>query len=130
MADDNVTFPMPQGFEPPENLKSDDTFQAMATFRVTGDEELELVEIDGHQVGEGDEEELQQTEQANAAAALQGGGGPTAGPPGGPPPPPTGNMSEDRVPPGAPAEQLAPGFAETMGQKFKTAMKNIAKARK
>jgi hypothetical protein len=116
MADDNVTFEMPEGFAPPENLASDQTFQAMATFKVTGDNELQLVDIDGYQVGEGEEEQEEgagpsatQTETANAAAAMQPGAG---GPP---------NMSADQVPPGAPPNQVG-GFAEAMGQKFKRAM--------
>jgi hypothetical protein len=124
MADDNVTFEMPEGFSPPENLASDSTFQAMATFKVTGDNELQLVDVDGYQVGEGEEEEEEgagpgaaQTEAANAAGALGGGGG--AGPGGGGGGPP--NMSEDQTPAGTPPDRIG-GFAEAMGQKFKRAM--------
>jgi hypothetical protein len=126
MADDNVTFDMPEGFSPPENLASDNTFQAMATFKVTSDNELRLVDIDGYQVGEGEEAEEEgagpsatQTEAANAAAAVGGGGGgPAIG--GGPPAGPPGNMSADRMPAGAPPDRIG-GFAEAMGQKFKKA---------
>jgi hypothetical protein len=119
MADDNLTFEMPQGFSPPENLDSDDTFQAMATFRVVGNDQLELVDVDGYQVGEGEEEEEEgggptaaATEAANAASAMQPQGAGGGGPP---------NMSEDRIPPGAPPQQVG-GFAEQMGQRFKRAM--------
>ena len=66
MAD--LTFPMPEGFIPPENLDSDRTFQAMATFKITGQDELQLVDIEGYQVGEedteGDTRAAQQAEQA------------------------------------------------------------------
>jgi hypothetical protein len=76
------TFPMPDGFIPPENLDSDDTFQAMATFKLVGDDELQLIDIEGYQVGEedteGDTEAARQAEQASAASALQEGS-PTAG---------------------------------------------------
>ena len=54
MAD--LTFPMPDGFIPPENLHSDNTFRAMATFKLLHDSELELVDIEGYQVGEEDTE--------------------------------------------------------------------------
>lgn len=118
MADDNVTFDMPQGFSPPENLDSDNTFQAMATFRVTGEDQLQLVDVDGYQIGEGDEEEggAAQAEAANAATAMQPGQG---GPP---------NMSEDQVPPGAPPNQVG-GYAEAMGQKFRKAVAKTTRGR-
>jgi hypothetical protein len=129
MADDNVTFEMPEGFAPPENLAGDQTFQAMATFKVTGDNELELVDIDGYQVGEGEEGEEEgagpsatQTEAANAAGAMGGGGGPPG--PGGAAP----NMSADQTPPGAPPDRIG-GFAEAMGQKFKKAMAKTTRGR-
>lgn len=71
----DMTFPMPQGFIPPENLDSDDTFQAMATFKLVGDNELQLVDVEGYQVGEedteGDTEAARQAEAASAASALQ-----------------------------------------------------------
>ncbi len=110
MADDNVTFDMPQGFSPPENLDSDNTFQAMATFRVVGDDQLELVDVDGYQVGEGEEEQeegggptVTQAEAGNAAAAMQP------------------NMSEDQTPPGAPQDQMGNRFVDAMAQKFRKA---------
>jgi hypothetical protein len=125
MADD-VTFPMPAGFAPPENLTADGTFQAMATFRVDGDN-LELVDIDGHSIGEGADEMAQETEAANAAAAVRGVGG-AGGPPVGGPPPPPPNASEDQIPAGG-SDRIG-GYAEAMGQRFKAAMSKVSKAKK
>lgn len=72
----DLTFPTPEGFQPPENLDSDDTFQAMATFKVTGDGgQLQLIDVEGYQIGEedteGDTEAAAQADQANAAGAMQ-----------------------------------------------------------
>src|ERR1700752_5184964 len=74
----DLTFEAPEGFTPPEPLGSHDTFQAMATFRLVGDNELELVDIEGYQIGaedtEGDTEAAKTANQQGAAAALQGAG--------------------------------------------------------
>ena len=118
MAD--LTFPIPEGFQPPENISSDDTFQAMATFKMSGDDELELVDIEGYQIGkedtEGDTEAASQADQANAAAAMQGAQG-ASNAAGGQALP---NQSQDRVPVGTPADRVG-GFAEMMGQRFRQA---------
>jgi len=110
----DLTFAIPEGFTPPEHMDSDKTFQAMATFRMVGDDELELVDIEGYQVGEedteGDTEAAKQTEQQNVASALAGAGSAASsetnlgGPPGAPPSAP-------------PASQA--GFAQRMGQRFR-----------
>jgi hypothetical protein len=118
MAD---TFPMPDGFIPPENLDSDNTFQAMATFKLVGDDELQLVDIEGYQVGEedteGDTEAARQAEQASAASALQEqaapaqqGGGIAAGA--------ERNMA---APAGTQANMPPPSFGEQMRQRFRAA---------
>jgi len=124
MADD-LTFPMPDGFIPPENLDSDNTFQAMATFKLVSESELELVDIEGYQVGdedtEGDTGAAKQAEQASAASALQGAA------PGGAPAPMQGagaaagserNMS---APAGTTANMPPPTFGEQMRQRFRAA---------
>lgn len=102
-----LTFPTPAGFQPPENLDSDNTFQAMATFKLVGDGgELELVDIEGYQLAEeGDEEAqmMQQTEAANAQAALQGGGS-------------AASVDQEGPPAGTQAS-----LAQQMGQKFRRA---------
>lgn len=89
---------MPDGFTPPENLDSENTFQAMATFQLVDDDTLKLVDIEGYQIGaedtEGDTEAAKKADQANAASALQGAGSAAGaeanqgGPPGAPPTPP------------------------------------------
>lgn len=108
----DLTFEMPEGFTPPENLDSDDTFQAMATFKVTGEDELQLIDIDGYQIGEEDTEEdteaAAQADQANAAAAVTGGG------------PGAANQSQDQMNPAANQTQVG-GYAEQMGQRFRRA---------
>lgn len=86
---------MPDGFTPPENLDSENTFQAMATFRLVDDDTLELVDIEGYQIGdedtEGDTEAAKKADQASAASALQNAGSAAGaeanqgGPPGAPP---------------------------------------------
>jgi hypothetical protein len=113
----DLTFPIPQGFQPPENLDSDDTFQAMATFKVVDEDELQLVDVEGYQIGdedtEGDTQAAAQADQANAASALQGasnGAGGQALP----------NQSEDQTPAGTPPDRIG-GFASMMGQRFRKA---------
>jgi hypothetical protein len=87
-ANNNMEFPIPEGFTPPEHLDSDNQFQAMATFELIGDSSLKLIDVEGYQVGKEDTEEdtgqARDVEAQNAAAALQaatggGGGGPAAG---------------------------------------------------
>jgi hypothetical protein len=115
MAD--LTFPIPEGFQPPENLDSDDTFQAMGTFKVVGENELQLVDVEGYQVGdddtEGDTQAAAQADQANAASALQGASNGSAGQA-------LPNQSQDQTPPGTPPDRVG-AFAEAMGQKFRKA---------
>jgi hypothetical protein len=122
----DLTFEAPEGFTPPEHLGSDDTFQAMATFRLVGDNELELVDIEGYQIGaedtEGDTEAAKTANQQGTVAALQdagsaasaeanmGGPGPGAAAGAGPPP---GAAS-------APAGTQA-SFASQMGARFRRA---------
>lgn len=131
---DELEFEMPKGFTPPERLDSDDTFQAMATFKLVDDSTLRLVDVEGYPIAEGEEEEgeeegagAERAEAANAAAALQAAGaggqqGPQpgpglapgagmagAGPAGGAPPPP---------PPAGPAPG---GLVQELGRRFRAA---------
>lgn len=115
---DTVTFDEPEGFVPPEKLDSDDTFQAMATFKVLGNGELQLIDIDGYALeseepGEGEGEET----EAGVAA-----GAPT--PTGGGQPP--GNQSQDRLAAGANQTNTA-GYAEQLGQLFRQRMASATK---
>jgi hypothetical protein len=109
----DLSFEMPEGFTPPENLDSDDTFQAMATFKVVAEGELQLVDIDGYQIGdedtEGDTDAADSAEAENAASAVTSGG------------PGAANQSEDQMNSAANQTQVG-GYAEQMGQKFKAAM--------
>lgn len=113
----DLTFPIPKGFQPPENLGSDDSFQAMATFKMVGDDELELVDVEGYQIGnedtEGDTEAAAQADQANAASALQAASNGAAGQA-------LPNQSQDQTPPGTPPDRVG-AFADMMGQKFRKA---------
>ena len=56
-----VDFPMPEGFQPPDDTKQGDEFQALATLKVDEDGDLCLLALDGAEVKpeveEGDEEE-------------------------------------------------------------------------
>jgi hypothetical protein len=110
-----LTFPTPDGFQPPEHLDSDDTFQAMATFKVVSDGQLELVDIEGYQIGqedtEGDTEAAKEADQANALAAVQGASNATGGAT-------MPNQSQDQA--GGPPNQVG-GFASQMGQMFRKA---------
>lgn len=113
---------MPDGFTPPENLDSENTFQAMATFQLVDDDTLKIVDIEGYQIGdedtEGDTEAAKKADQANAASALQGAGSAAGaeanqgGPPGAPPAPPGRNL-------GTQAGQ--PSFASQMAARFRAA---------
>jgi hypothetical protein len=118
MAD--LTFPIPEGFQPPENLDSDDTFQAMATFKVVDENKLQLIDVEGYQIGdedtEGDTNAAAQAEQANAQTALQGAQAASTGTGGQAVP----NQSEDQVPAGTPPNRIG-AFAEMMGQRFRKA---------
>jgi hypothetical protein len=120
MAD--LTFPMPDGFTPPENLDSDNTFQAMGTFQLVDDDTLKLVDIEGYQIGdedtEGDTEAAKKADQANAASALQGAGSAAGaeanqgGPPGAPPTPPGRNLG---------TQAAQPSFGSQMAARFRAA---------
>jgi hypothetical protein len=59
-------------------MGSDDTFQAMATFRLEGENTLELIDIEGYAIGEedteGDTDAAEDAEKANALSAAQGAG--------------------------------------------------------
>jgi hypothetical protein len=107
MAD--VTFDEPEGFVPPENLDSDNTFQAMATFKVLPGNKLTLVDIEGYELddeaGESPEQERQEQEA--------GGGQPA--------PAPAAQGSADRLAAGAAGTATA-GYAERLGQMFRTRM--------
>jgi hypothetical protein len=109
----DLTFPTPDGFQAPEHLDSDDTFQAMATFKVVSEGELQLVDIEGYQIGEedteGDTEAAKEADQANALAAVQGASNATGGTT-------LPNQSQDQS--GAPPNQVG-GFASQMGQIFR-----------
>jgi len=95
-----VTFDEPEGFVPPENLDADSTFQAMATFKVLPNNELQLIDIEGYEVGgEGGEEEEEQEPGAGEAA-------------------PAPNQSADQLAPGA-NQTRTQGFAERLGQMFR-----------
>jgi hypothetical protein len=113
----DLTFQAPDGFTPPEHLGSDETFQAMATFRIVGDSELELVDIEGYQIGEedteGDTEAAKGAEGANVASALQGAGSAAGA---------EANMGGETPagPTGAPAGSQA-SFSQRMGERFRRA---------
>ena len=121
-----MTFPMPEGFIPPENLDSDNTSQAMATFKMVSDNELQLIDIEGYQVGEedteGDTEAAKAAEQANAASALQGpaGGAPGAGALQGAGAA-AGSERNMAAPAGTQANMPPPTFGEQMRQRFRAA---------
>lgn len=113
---DNVTFDEPEGFVPPENIGEDDTFQAMATFKVLPNNQLQLVDVEGYQVGEGETEEEQEqgpegTEGTQGAQPLPGAA--SQGRPG------MANMSEDQLAPGARGTRMGPGFAEALTNRFR-----------
>jgi hypothetical protein len=103
---DTVTFDQPANFVPPENLDQNDEFQAMATFRVLPNKKLELVEIEGYELGETEAEEEEEQEPGAGEAA------PTTGA--------TPNQSSDQLAPGALGQRTA-GYAERLGQMFRTA---------
>ena len=117
---DKVTFDEPEGFVPPENMADDDTFQAMATFKVLPNNQLQLVDVEGYQVGEPPEEggegpeSDEGTEGAEPLPGAASGGTPPPGAPGG------GNQSEDQLAPGTNQTRTA-GFAETLAQRFRKA---------
>lgn len=126
------SFPMPAGFIPPENLDSDNTFQAMATFKLVSENELELVDIEGYQVGEedteGDTEAARQAEAANAASAFQSAAAanaPGAGAPGAGALQGAGAAAGAERNMGAPVGTRAgmppPTFGEQMRQRFRAA---------
>lgn len=114
---DNVTFDEPEGFVPPENIGEDDTFQAMATFKVLPNNQLQLVDVEGYQVGEGEGEEEQEqgpegTEGTQGAQPLPGAAG--QGRPG------MANLSEDQLAAGAArGTRMGPGFAEALTNRFR-----------
>jgi hypothetical protein len=110
---DNVTFDEPEGFVPPENLADDDTFQAMATFKVLANDKLQLVDIEGYQVGQPPEEEGQGPESEEGTETAQPL--PSAANQGTP-----ANQSEDQLAPAA-NQTRAGGFAEALAQRFRKA---------
>ena len=126
----DMTFPMPQGFIPPENLDSDQTFQAMATFKLVSEDELQLVDVEGYQVGdedtEGDTQAARQADQANIASALQGAGSAASSesnmsPAQGATTQPAAPAGGAQAPPGTQASMPTPTFGERMRQRFKAA---------
>lgn len=120
----NLTFPMPEGFIPPENLDSDDTFQAMATFKLVSDNELQLTDIEGYQIGkedtEGDTEAAAQADQGSIQSALQNAGSAAgaeanmAGPAGAGP-------AGAKPPPGTQASMPTPTYGEQLRARFRAA---------
>jgi hypothetical protein len=110
MADQTVKFDEPEGFVPPENLDADDTFQAMATFKVLPNNQLQLMDIEGYEIGaeESEEEEEQEPGAGEAAAAT-------------PPPGTAANQSADTLNPAANPTTTG-GYAERLGQMFRTRM--------
>lgn len=118
----DLTFPTPDGFTPPENLDSEGTFQAMATFQLVDDDTLKLMDIEGYQIGdedtEGDTEAAKTADAASAASALQGAGSAAGaeanqgGPPGAPPTPPGRNLG---------TQAAQPSFASQMAARFRAA---------
>lgn len=105
MANNDVTFPAPEGFTVPENLDDDQTFQAMATFKLVDDQTLQLLDVEGYQIGEmdteGDTKASQTANAENAQAALQGAGS-------------AASVDNEGPPAGTQAS-----FANQMAQKFK-----------
>lgn len=103
-----VTFDEPEGFVPPENLDSDDTFQAMATFKVLPSNQLQLVDIEGYEVGEDESMEGEEEEPEAGGTASPTGQAPPA------------NQSADQLAPGV-NQTRTQGYAERLGQMFKRA---------
>jgi hypothetical protein len=104
----SVTFDEPEGFVPPENLDSDNTFQAMATFEVLPGNKLALVDIEGYELDD-EESESPQEEGREQEAGEQS------------PPAPGAQGSVDRLAPGA-AQTTTGSYAERMAQLFRTRM--------
>lgn len=101
----SVKFDEPEGFVPPENLDADDTFQAMATFKVLPDNQLQLIDVEGYEIGGEGGEEQEQQEPGEGEAA---------------PTPAPANQSEDQLAAGA-NQTRAGGYAERLGQMFRKA---------
>jgi len=115
MANNKIEFPMPQGFTAPENLDADNSFEAMATFRVAGNQ-LQLLAIEGYEVGEGSMEasEEQEPGAGEAAPTPPAAGAGLAGARPGP------GMGADQLAAGVPPDQTQ-GYAERLGQMFRKA---------
>lgn len=111
---DTVKFDEPEGFVPPENLDEDESFQAMATFKVLPNNQLQLVDIEGYQIGEGDQGEEEEAEPGagEAAPAMGGAAGAAVAP---------ANQSQDQLAGGANQTRIG-GYAERLGQMFRTRM--------
>lgn len=70
-----TTFPIPQGFQPPDGVQPGQPFDAVASLKMADDgANLELVAVDGIPVGE-DPEEAGEAKGPAAAAPPQAGGG-------------------------------------------------------
>jgi hypothetical protein len=133
---ENLEFPIPEGFTPPEHLDSEDQFQAMCTLQLVDDSTLKLVDVEGYDVGqeeEGEEEGegAQTTEARNAAAALQEAGAGAGGQQGAQPGPglapgmqgggSAASAEANIGPGGAPGGAGALPFAAEMGRRFRQA---------
>ncbi len=49
-TEENIDFPMPEGFEPPKGTKPGQEFEALATLKIDEDGDLCLLKIDGADV--------------------------------------------------------------------------------
>ena len=58
---EEISFPMPEGFAPPEDSKPGEPFDVLATVRLDGDM-LVLTAIDGSPVGAGEDEQPEMPE--------------------------------------------------------------------
>jgi hypothetical protein len=108
-----VIFPGPPQFVP-EGIGDDDTFVAMATFRVLPGNKLELVAIEGHKIGAG---ALEQTVPPRITRTARR---PRPLPVSTPGAAPIGAVPAVARVPGAPTA-VQPGFAQTLAQRFRTA---------
>ena len=97
MADQNVTFDIPEGYAPPEQLDSDNTFEAMCTLQLLSNDQLKLIDVEGYEVAEEEGETEEEPEEGGSPGTQK-------------------NMSEDRTPAGTPPDQTG-GYAQRLVQR-------------
>jgi len=98
MADQRVVFDIPEGYAPPEQLDSDNTFEAMCTLQLLPNDQLKLIDVEGYEVAEEEGETEEEPEEGGSPGTQQ-------------------SMSEDRNPAGAPPDQTG-GYASQVAQRL------------